>query len=81
MNRRRADLVIMAIMDEHKGRSVAKQLNVRHIGTVGILMPAYDKGLIRSLDVKLCLDMMLAGGIRLDKKLCSIVLEHVGLLS
>lgn len=73
----KADLLLM---DEHKGRSVAKQLNVRYIGTVGILLLAYDKELIQSLDVKLCLDMMLANGIRLDKKLCNIVLEHVGLL-
>ena len=73
-----ADLLLM---DEHKGRRVAKQLNVRYIGTVGILMLAYDKGLIQSSDVKLCLDMMLDSGIRLDEKLCNIVLEHVGLLS
>ena len=36
----KADLLLM---DEHKGRSVAKQLNVRHIGTVGVLLLAYDK--------------------------------------
>ena len=73
----KADLLLM---DEHKGRSVAKQLDVRHIGTAGILMLAYDKGLIQSSDVKMCLDMMLANGIRLDKKLYNIVLTHVGLL-
>ena len=73
----KADLLLM---DEHKGRSVAKQLNVRYIGTVGVLMLAYDKGLIQSSDVKMCLDMMLANGIRLDKKLYNIVLTHVGLL-
>ena len=73
-----ADLLLM---DEHKGRSVAKQLNVRYIGTVGILMLAYDKGLIQLLDVKMCLDTMLSSGIRLDKKLCNNVLAHVGLLS
>ena len=73
----KADLLLM---DEHKGRSVAKQLNVRHIGTAGILMLAYDKGLIQSSDVKMCLDLMLSNGIRLDKKLYNIVLTHVGLL-
>ena len=73
----KADLLLM---DEHKGRSVAKQLNVRYIGTVGILMLAYDKGLIQSSDVKMCLDMMLANGIRLDKKLYNTVLTYVGLL-
>ena len=73
----KADLLLM---DEHKGRNVAKQLKVRYIGTAGILMLAYDKGLIQSSDVKMCLDMMLANGIRFDKKLYNIVLTHVGLL-
>lgn len=73
----KADLLLM---DEHKGRSVAKQLNVRYIGTVGILMLAYDKRLIQSSDVKMCLDMMLSNGIRLDKKLYNTVLTHVELL-
>lgn len=40
----KADLLLM---DEQKGRRVAKRLNVRHIGTAGILMLAYDKGLIQ----------------------------------
>lgn len=71
-----ADLLLM---DEHKGRSVAKKLNVRHIGTVGILMLAYDKELISALEVKECLDVMKANNIRLAHKICEIVLNHVGL--
>ena len=72
----KADLLLM---DEHKGRSVAKQLNVRHIGTVGVLLLAYDKGVIQQDDVKSCLDTMLANHIRLDRKLCNVVMEHIGL--
>ena len=51
------------LMDEQKGRRVAKRLNVRHIGTAGILMLAYDKGLIQA--VKVSIDIMLAHEIRL----------------
>lgn len=72
----KADLLLM---DEHKGRSVARKLNVRFIGTVGILLLAYDKGMIRQVDVKECLDIMLANNIRLDKKLCNAVMGHIGL--
>ena len=72
----KADLLLM---DEHKGRSVAKQLNERHIGTVGVLLLAYDKGVIQQDDVKSCLDTMLANHIRLDRKLCNVVMEHIGL--
>lgn len=72
----KADLLLM---DEHKGRHVAKQLGVRHIGTVGILMLAYDKNLIQAEEVVNCIDSMLANGIRLDKKICNIVMNHIGL--
>ena len=72
----KADLLLM---DEHKGRSVAKLLNIRYIGTVGILLLAYDKGILQRDDVKSCLDAMLANHIRLDRKLCNVVMEHIGL--
>ena len=75
-NEQKAELLLM---DERKGRLVAKQLNVRHIGTAGILMLAYDKNLLQAEEVKFCIDTMLIHGIRFDKKLCNIVMEHVGL--
>lgn len=72
----KADLLLM---DERKGRSVAKQLNIRYIGTAGILMLAYDKEIIRAEEVKFCVDKMLENGIRLGKKICNVIMEHVGL--
>ena len=72
----KADLLLM---DEHKGRHVAKQLKVRYIGTAGILMLAYDKGMIQASTVKECIDLMLANGIRLGKSICNTVMVHVGL--
>ena len=72
----KADLLLM---DEHKGRNIAKQLKVRYIGTAGILMLAYDKGMIQASTVKECIDLMLANGIRLGKSICNTVMLHVGL--
>lgn len=69
----------LLLMDERKGRNVAKQLNIKHIGTAGILMLAYDKNLISAAETKACLDTMLTNDIRLDKKICNTVMEHVGL--
>ena len=66
-------------MDERKGRSVAKQLNIMFMGTVGILMLAFDKNLLQAEEVNLCLDSMITNGIRLDKKICNMVMSHVGL--
>ena len=40
----KADLLLI---DERKGRKVAKQLNTRYIGTAGILIQAYDMGLMQ----------------------------------
>lgn len=37
---KQADLLLI---DEHKGRSVAKKMSVEYIGTLGIFMLAYDK--------------------------------------
>lgn len=72
----KADLLLI---DEHKGRSIAKQLNVRYIGTAGILMLSYDKGLISAAEVKRCMDIMIENGIRLSRKLCNTVMVYVGL--
>lgn len=71
-----ADLLLI---DEHKGRRVAKQLKVKYIGTAGILMLAYDKGHIGQAEVQDCLDAMIASHIRLDKKICNVVMAHIGL--
>lgn len=67
------------LMDEQKGRRVAKRLNVRHIGTAGVLMLAYDKGIIQAGKVRKCMDIMLANDIRLGKSVCNTVMEHMGL--
>ena len=67
------------LMDEQKGRRVAKRLNVRHIGTAGVLMLAYDKGIIQAGKVRECMDIMLANDIRLGKSVCNTVMEHIGL--
>lgn len=72
---KKADLLLI---DEHKGRSVAKKMSVEHIGTVGILMMAYDEGFMMAQEVKETLETLLARDIRLSRKLCNKVLDYVG---
>ena len=72
----KADLLLI---DERKGRKVAKQLNARYIGTAGILMQAYDMGLMQQPEVKYSLETMLMNNIRLDRKICNVVLSHIGM--
>lgn len=62
-----------------QGRRVAKQLKAKYIGTAGILMLAYDKGHIGQAEVQNSLDAMISSNIRLDKKICNIVMAHIGL--
>lgn len=73
---KKADLLLI---DEHKGRGVAKKMSVEYIGTIGILMLAFDKGLMSAGEVKETLDIMLTSDIRLSRKLCNKVLDYVGM--
>ena len=67
------------LIDEHKGRNVAKKLSVEHIGTVGVLMMAFDEGILTAGEVGRCLEVLLNKDIRLSKDLCNKVLRYVGL--
>jgi len=71
-----ADLLLM---DENKGRKVAKQMDIKHIGTVGVLLEAYAREILKPNEIAICLDTMLDSDIRLSKELCNMVLEYVGL--
>lgn len=73
---KRADLLLI---DEHKGRSVAKAMSVEYIGTLGVLMIAYDMQVVSARGVEQCLDIFLNNEIRLSRNLCNRVLKYVGL--
>ena len=73
---RNADLLFI---DERKGRGIARKMSVKHVGTMGILMMAYDKDIISASEVKHCLEVLLDKDIRLSKNLCNKVLNYVGL--
>lgn len=73
---KKADLLLI---DEHKGRSVAKTMSVEYIGTLGVLMIAHDKKVMTVHEVEQCLDIFLDNEIRLSRNLCNRVLKYVGL--
>lgn len=73
---KKADLLLI---DEHKGRGVAKKMSVEHVGTVGILMLAFDEGILTAEEVRNTLEILITRDIRLSRKLCNKVLDYVGL--
>lgn len=73
---KKADLLLI---DERKGRSIAKKMSVEYIGTLGIFMLAYDKGILSANEVEKCLNILLDKNIRLSRKLYDKVLRYVGL--
>ena len=73
---KKADILLI---DEHKGRGVAKKMSVEYIGTVGVLMLAFDEGIIMAEEIKGILEKLLLCDIRLSRKLCNKVLAYVGL--
>jgi predicted nucleic acid-binding protein len=64
------------IIDEIKGRNIAKSLNIEIIGTVGILLLASNKGLIN--DVISVILKLVNKGFRLSDKLLDKIIEKYG---
>ena len=73
-----ADLMLL---DEHKVRSIAKQMDIEVVGTLGIMMTAYKNRIASAEEVEESIDHMLQNGIRFSARLCNKVLECVGLQS
>lgn len=57
------------LMDERKGRQVAKKLGIRITGTIGILTQAFDEGMLTKNDVERCIERLKESGIRISEKL------------
>jgi predicted nucleic acid-binding protein len=67
-----ADLIVI---DERKARKIAKDIGLNVTGTLGILVEAKQKELIKEL--KPLLDGLIDNNIRIDKKLYAEILKLV----
>lgn len=65
------------LMDEHKGRQVAKKMGITITGTIGMLTQAFDEGMLTREDVEGCIERLKESGIRISEKLYQRLMEHM----
>ena len=63
------ELNLSLIIDEKKGRKIAKNLNIKIIGLLGILYLNYKKGFITKEEIKSFLDDAINNGYRISQRL------------
>lgn len=70
----RADLLLM---DEMKGRQVAKQMGLHLMGTVGMLRAAYEEKLLSYEDIEECIEILRTNGRHISDRLFGQLLESI----
>lgn len=66
------------LMDERKGRRIARQVGIAITGTVGILLQAYDERILQGCEVEECPRKMQETNIRISDPLWTAVYKHIG---
>lgn len=65
------------LMDEVKGRIVAKQMGIKTMGTVGLLMIAHSEGLLDKSEIMECIDILKNTGRHISNNLYKQLIDVI----
>lgn len=65
------------LMDEAKGRAVSGRMGITVMGTVGILISAYEDGLITSEEARMCIDGLQKSGRHIGERHYRMLLDRL----
>ncbi len=70
----KADILLM---DEAKGRTISTQMGITVMGTIGLLISAYEDKLITSEEARICIDGLQRSGRHIGKKYYQILMDKL----
>lgn len=65
------------LMDEVKGRKIAIQMGIRVMGTIGVLLLAYEEGILNEKEIKSAVDLLRNANRHISEKLFKQLLDKL----